>query len=37
MSLQEILTSGGSLLFVIITLVQIAPVKINPWSALARS
>jgi len=37
MSLQEILTSGGSLLFVIITLVQIAPVKINPWSALAKA
>jgi len=37
MSLQEILTSGGSLLLVIITLVQIAPVKINPWSALAKA
>lgn len=37
MSLQELLTSGGGLLLVAMTLVQIAPVKINPWSALARA
>lgn len=32
MSIQEILASGGGLLLVLMTLVQIAPVKINPWS-----
>ncbi len=37
MSLQEILTGGGLSLFVLLTLVQIAPVKINPWSKLAKA
>ena len=37
MSLQELLTGGGGLLLVAMTLVQIAPVKINPWSALAKA
>lgn len=37
MSLQELLTGGGGLLLAAMTLVQIAPVKINPWSALARA
>ncbi len=37
MSLQEILTGGGVSLFVLLTLVQIAPVKINPWSKLAKA
>lgn len=31
------MTHGGGLLLVLITLVQIAPVKINPWSALAKT
>ncbi len=34
MSIQEILTGGGVL--VLLTLVQVAPVKLNPWSALAK-
>lgn len=37
MSLQELLTGGGGLLLVAMTLVQIAPVKVNPWSWLART
>lgn len=36
MSVQEILTGGGGLLLVLMTLVQVAPVKINPWSRLAK-
>ena len=37
MSVQEILTGGGGLLLVLMTLVQVAPVRINPWSWLAKS
>lgn len=32
MSIQELLASGGGLVLILMTLVQIAPVKINPWS-----
>ncbi len=37
MSIQELLAGGGGLLVVLMTLVQIAPVKINPWSAIAKA
>ena len=37
MSIQEILASGGGVLVVVMTLVQIAPVKVNPWSWLAAA
>lgn len=37
MNIQEILTDGGVSLLVLMTLVQIAPVKVNPWSWLARA
>ena len=37
MSIQELLTGGGSILLVIMTLVQFSPVKINPWSWLAKT
>ena len=37
MNVQELLAGGGGLLLVLMTLVQIAPVKINPWSWLARA
>ena len=33
MSLNEILASGGALLL-FLTLVQITPIKVNPWSAV---
>ena len=36
MNIQEILTDGGGILLVLLTLVEIAPIKINPWSALAK-
>jgi len=36
-TIQEILAGGGGLLLILMTLVQIAPVKINPWSALAKA
>ena len=34
MSIQEIMVSGGGFLLIMMTLVQIAPLKINPWSAI---
>lgn len=37
LSVKEILLGGGGLVLVLMTLVQIAPIKINPWSALAKS
>lgn len=37
MSVPEILLGGGGLLAIMLTLIQIAPVKINPWSALAKA
>ena len=37
MNIQELLAGGGGLLLVLMTLVQIAPVKLNPWSWLARA
>lgn len=36
MSLNDIVTSGGGVLVILLTLVQIAPVKLNPWSKMAR-
>lgn len=37
MSITEWIIGGGELLFAFLTLVQIAPVKINPWSAIAKA
>lgn len=37
MSIQEILACGGGSIIILMTLIQIAPVKISPWSALARA
>ena len=36
MSLKEILLNGGGLLLLLMTVIQIAPIKINPWSAVAK-
>lgn len=36
MSIQEILASSGGALVVLMTLVQISPIKVNPWSAIMR-
>lgn len=37
MTVSEIVLSGSGLLFVLLTVVQIAPLQINPWSAIARA
>lgn len=37
MSIQEILASSGGALVILMTLVQIAPIKVNPWSVLGRT
>jgi hypothetical protein len=37
MSLQEIITNGGLTLVVILSIIQVTPVKINPWSWIARN
>ncbi len=37
MSIQDIFISGGGLLLALMSLVQIAPVKVYPWSWLARA
>lgn len=37
MSIQEIIKNGGGVLLAVMTLVQIAPVKINPWSWIAKA
>ena len=35
MTLKEIVAGSGGVVLVLLTLLQIAPVKINPWSAIA--
>ena len=37
MDLHEILLSGGAGVLALLTLIQITPVKINPWSALCKA
>lgn len=37
MTLQEILLGGSGLAVALLSLVQLAPVKWNPWSALAKA
>lgn len=37
MTLAEILLAGGGGLLVLLTLIQITPIKINPWSAIAKA
>lgn len=36
MSFKEVFLSGGGVLLVVMTILQIAPIQINPWGALAR-
>lgn len=36
MDLREILLGGGGVLALVMTLVQIAPVQVNPWSWIAK-
>ena len=37
MKLNELLTGGGGLLFVLLTVIQIAPIEVKPWSAIAKA
>ena len=34
--IKELFTVGGGALVVLLTLVQIAPIKLNPWGRLAK-
>lgn len=36
MTLKKIMTYSGGGLFLLLTLVQLAPIQVNPWSAIAR-
>lgn len=36
MTLKDLCLSGGGLLLLLMTIIQIAPIKVNPWSTLAR-
>ena len=35
-TIKQIALGGGSTLLILMTLIQIAPIKINPWSWIAR-
>ena len=37
MSMKEFVETGGSVLLIALTLVQVAHIRINPWSAIARA
>lgn len=37
MTIAQLLTSDGGALVILLTLIQIAPIKVNPWTALARA
>lgn len=37
MTITEILTGGSGLALVVMTLIQVAPIKVNPWTAIARA
>lgn len=37
MTLKDILLASGGSVILLLTLVQITPIKINPWSAIARA
>ncbi|MBO5136448.1 MAG: hypothetical protein J6C17_03610 [Clostridia bacterium] len=36
MTLKDLTAGGCTLVLILLTLIQVTPVKINPWSALAR-
>lgn len=37
MSIDTVLLGGGGVLLLLLTLVQIAPIEVNPWSAIAKA
>ena len=34
--IKELLLSGGGIMFILLTLVEITPIKINPWSWMGK-
>lgn len=36
MTLEKLLACGGGGLFVLLTVIQLSPIKVDPWSAIAR-
>ncbi len=36
MTIAELLACGGGVVALLLTVVQIIPIKVNPWSAIAR-
>lgn len=36
MTLEKLLACGGGGLFILLTLIQLSPIKVDPWSAIAR-
>lgn len=37
MTVNEILLGSGGIVFVLLTLIQIAPIKVNPWTAIGKA
>ncbi|MGM9629385.1 hypothetical protein [Butyricicoccus sp.] len=37
MSINELVAGGGGAVLVLLTLIQIAPIEVNPWSAIAAA
>lgn len=37
MSLNELISSGGGIVLILLTIIQLAPIKVNPWSKIARA
>ena len=37
MSILELFAGGSGLLFLVLSMIEIAPIKVNPWSAIARA
>ena len=37
MSAFEFITSGSGVVFIILTLIQLAPIKLDPWSAIGKA
>ena len=37
MRILELFASGGGLLFLVLSMLEVAPIKVNPWSAIARA
>ena len=36
MNLKDLFWSGGGMVLVLLSLIEVSPIKINPWSRLAK-